>query len=122
MTGLKELSSRPHSFSRKISDQQAKLVLSLRNERKSGVRRIQSEIKRLYDTSLSLSTIHKIFKNNNISYLQKKRHYRKQVKRYNCKFPGELVQIELCKIAGGLYQYTAIDDANFCINFSVHYI
>jgi transposase InsO family protein len=116
IAGLKELSRKPHSSPKKVSDQQEKLLLSIRNERKLGVRRVQSEIKRLYDISLSLATIHKIFKKNNIPYLQKKRHYRKQAKRYNCRLPGERVQMDVCKIASSLYQYTAIDD---CTRYKV---
>lgn len=108
--GLKELSRRPHTSPNKISEQQEKLLLTMRNERKLGVRRVQSEIKRLHDISLSLATIHKVFKNSNLPYLQKRRYYRKEAKRYNCKLPGERVQMDVCKIAGGLYQYTAIDD------------
>lgn len=83
----------------------------MRNESKLGVRRVQSEIKRLHGISLSLATIHKVFKNSNLPYLQKRRYYRKEAKRYNCKLPGERVQMDVCKIAGSLlYQYTAIDD------------
>ncbi|WPY01889.1 IS481 family transposase domain protein (plasmid) [Candidatus Trichorickettsia mobilis] len=103
ITGLKELSRKPHSSPKKVSDQQEKLLLSIRNERKLGVKRVQSEIKRLHDISLSLATIHKVFKKNNIPYLQKKRHYRKQAKRYNCKLPEERVQMDVCKIASSLY-------------------
>ena len=71
--GLKELSRKPHSSPKKVSDQQEKLLLSIRNERKLGVRRVQSEIKRLHDISLSLATIHKVFKKNNIPYLTKEK-------------------------------------------------
>jgi len=66
--------------------------------------------------SLSLATIHKILKKHQIHYLQKKRAYRKQTKRYNCKLPGQRVQMDVCKIANGLYQYTAIDD---CTRYKV---
>ena len=66
--------------------------------------------------SLSLATIHKILKKHQIPYLQKKRAYRKQTKRYNCKLPGQRVQMDVCKIANGLYQYTAIDD---CTRYKV---
>ncbi|WP_342271071.1 helix-turn-helix domain-containing protein [Candidatus Tisiphia endosymbiont of Parasteatoda lunata] len=59
--GLKELSRKPHNCQSKITAQQEKLILSLRNERKLGVRWVQSEIKILHDISLSLATIHKIF-------------------------------------------------------------
>lgn len=114
--GLTEHSRRPHKIVKKVSTDQENIILSLRNERKLGVRRVQSEIKRLNGISLSLATIHKIFKQNDIPYLQKKRHYRKTAKRYNCKLPGERVQMDVCKIANGLYQYTAIDD---CTRYKV---
>ncbi len=114
--GLIEYSRRPHSSPNKISNQEENLLLSIRNERKLGVRKVQSEIKRLHGISLSLATIHKVFKRNNIPYLQRKRHYRKYTKRYNCKLPGERVQMDVCKIAGNLYQYTAIDD---CTRYKV---
>ena len=114
--GLEELSRRPLNSQTKVTSKQEKFILLLRNERKLGVRRVQSEIKRLHDISLSLATIHKIFKKHNLPYLQKKSHYRKQAKRYNCKLPGERVQMDVCKIAGNLYQYTAIDD---CTRYKV---
>lgn len=115
--GLKDLSHKPHNSPRtKVDGCQEDIILSLRTERKLGVRRIQSELKRHHDISLSLATIHKVFKRNNIPYIQKKRHYRKTAKRYNCKLPGERVQMDVCKISRGLYQYTAIDD---CTRYKV---
>ncbi len=108
--GLKELTRRPLNSLKKVTIEQEEIILSLRNDRKLGVRRIQNEIKRLHDIALSLATIHKILKSNNVPCLQKKRHYRKQAKRYSCKLPDERVQMEVCKIANNLYQYTAIDD------------
>jgi hypothetical protein len=39
-----------------------------------------------------------------------KRRIRKSVIRYSRAIPGERIQIDTCKIAPGLYQYTAIDD------------
>ena len=110
IAGLEELSCAPFRSIRKVTLEYEKIILSLRTERKLGVRRIQSEIKRLHDISLSLATIHKIFKKSDTPYLQKKRYYRKQIKRYNCKLPGQRVQMDVCKIARSLYQYTAIDD------------
>ncbi len=86
------------------------MILSTREERKFGVRRIQNELKRLHYFSLSLATIHKILTRENVKSLTVKRHYRKQHKRYNCKILGERVQMDVCKVAPGLYQYTAIDD------------
>jgi len=36
----------------------------------------------------------------------------KRYKRYQRDIPGERVQIDTCKIAPGIYQYTAIDDCS----------
>ena len=55
-------------------------------------------------------------KKHNVAPLKLKRHYRKKVKRYSCKVPGERVQMDGCKIANNLYQYTAIDD---CTRYKV---
>lgn len=117
LDGLKDLSKKPkNSPFLKITFEIEQIILSLRNDRKLGVRRVQSAIKRQPGILLSLATIHKIFKRNAIPYLQKKRHYRKQVKRYNCNIPGERVQMDVCKISSKLYQYTAIDD---CTRYKV---
>ncbi|MBY0280819.1 MAG: IS481 family transposase [Alphaproteobacteria bacterium] len=117
LDGLEDYSRKPiNSPSRKIFSEQELIILSLRQERKLGVRRIQSELKRHHELSLSLATIHKILKKHQLPYLQKKRNYRKQAKRYNCKLPGQRVQMDVCKIANRLYQYTAIDD---CTRYKV---
>jgi transposase InsO family protein len=117
ISGLKDQSRRPFRISnQKIFKDQEELILDLRLNRRLGVRRIQSELKRSHDFSVSLATIHKYLKRNSIPYLQKKRHYRKRVKRYNCKIPGERVQMDVCKIAVGIYQYTATDD---CTRYKV---
>jgi transposase InsO family protein len=96
----------------KIDDEQKEIIISLHKNRKLGTRRIQSELKRLHRISLSLATIHKVIKKHDLPYLQKKRHYRKIIRRYNCKIPGQRIQMDVCKIAAGLYQYTAIDDCS----------
>jgi transposase InsO family protein len=117
ISGLKDLSRRPKNNStRKVLVNQEKLIPDLRLNRKLEIGRIQSELKRNHNFSVSLATIHKYLKRNNIPYLQKKRAYRKRAKRYNCKIPGERVQIDVCKIAAGIYQYTAIDD---CTRYKV---
>jgi transposase InsO family protein len=114
---LKDASHKPHnSPAAKLNNTQQEIILSLRVDRKLGVRRVQSEMKRHHNISLSLATIHKVFKKHSIPYLQKKRHYRKTAKRYNCKIPGERVQMDVCKISRSLYQYTAIDD---CTRYKV---
>lgn len=114
--GLTSLSRRPKNSPRTIVfEQQEELVLELRKRRKIGARRIQNELKRHHYISFSLATIHKILKRNNSAPL--KRHRRKKdFKRYSKPVPGERVQIDTCKIAPGLYQYTAVDD---CTRFRV---
>jgi transposase InsO family protein len=108
--GLDNLSRRPkHSPRTKVFEQEEELILKLRKERKIGARRIQSELKRHHDLSFSPATIHKVLKRNNVPPL--KRHRRKKdFKRYSRPIPGDRVQIDTCKIAPGLYQYTAVDD------------
>jgi transposase InsO family protein len=109
--GLYDLSSIPKNFPlQKRNEIDENLIIDLRKERNLGVRRIQSELKRLHNISFSTATIHKVLKKYAVAPLRLKRHYRKQVKRYSCKVPGERVQMDVCKIANGLYQYTAIDD------------
>ena len=73
-------------------------------------------MKRLYQSSFSTATVHKILKKHNKQYLKFKRCYRKKQTRYNRPIPGNRVQMEVCKIAPKLYQYTAIDD---CSRFKV---
>jgi hypothetical protein len=47
--GLKELRRKPYtSPAAKLTSGQEQIILSLRHERKLGVRRVQSEIKRLH--------------------------------------------------------------------------
>ncbi len=109
--GLKDKSRRPlNSPAQKITPSIESLVLKLRKKRKLGVKRIRSELYRLHNISISLATIHKILKRNQVKALPKYRRKRRKVKRYNCLIPGERVQIDVCKIASRLYQYTAIDD------------
>lgn len=115
--GLVNLSSKPKtSPTQKINVLSEQLILDLSKTRKLGARRMQTELKRLYDLSFSLDTIHKVLKKHEVSRLHIKRHYRKQIKRYNCKVPGERIQMDVCKITASLYQYTAIDD---CTRYKV---
>lgn len=82
LVGLLGESRAPNnSPNRKVFDQEEKFILLLRKERKLEVRRIQSELKRLHNITLSIRTIHKVLKKNEMPYLQKKRYYRKVAKR-----------------------------------------
>lgn len=114
--GLKDLSRRPkHSPKTKVFEREEELMLTLRKRRKLGARRLQSELKRHHELSFSLVTIHKVLKRNNADPLKRYKR-KKEYKRYSRPIPGERVQIDTCKIALGLYQYTAVDD---CTRFRV---
>jgi transposase InsO family protein len=115
--GLADGSRRPCSSpGRKVTPDLEALILRIRQERKSGVKMIRSELLRLYGISLSLATIHKVLKRNQVMPLPKYQRPKRTPKRYNRPVPGERVQMDVCKIASGLYQYTAIDD---CTRYKV---
>jgi len=108
--GLVSHSRKPlNSPNSKITPEIEYLVLLLRKERKLGARRLQSELKRLHECSLALATIHKVLVANECKPLVK---YRKKSDyiRYSRPIPGDRIQMDTCKIASSLYQYTAIDD------------
>lgn len=110
LEGLQELSRRPqNSPSTKVTSLEEGWILSLRKERNLGARRIQNELFRLHECHLSLATIHKVLRRNDVKPL--KRPKRKLgPKRYSRPIPGERVQMDTMKLAPGLYQYTAVDD------------
>jgi transposase InsO family protein len=115
--GLKDQSKRPmHIPIRKVGVDEEGRILDLRKKRKLGARRIQSELIRNYDFHIALSTIHKVLKRNNLSTMDRKVTRRKGKKRYNRPVPGDRVQMDVMKIAPGIYQYTAIDD---CTRYKV---
>lgn len=89
-------------------------MLELRLACHLGARRIQHELKRLYDCDLGLATIQKVLQKHQVAPLR--RISQKQQHRYQRPVPGDRVQMDTCKIARGLYQYTAIDD---CCRFLV---
>lgn len=102
-------SRRPHSApNKKIFVEQEQQVLRRRKEDNLGVRRIQNELKRQHQFSLSLATIHKILVKNDVKPLRRPKRA-KRILRYSRPIPGERVQVDTCKIAPGIYQYTAID-------------
>ena len=108
--GLHSLSKRPRtSPNRKVTDKNEGLILDLRHARNLGARRIQSELRRLHDISLSLATIHKVLSKHKVKPVKK---FRKKSEfiRYERPIPGDRVQLDTCKIGPGLYQYTSIGD------------
>lgn len=94
------------------------MVSDLRNQR-LGSRRIQSELLRNYGFRISRVTLCKILRQLNVPPLKKSRILRKHRHRYELPIPGERVQMDTCKIAPGLYQYTAIDERHQNPLFSI---
>jgi transposase InsO family protein len=108
--GLKDKSRKPHcSPNKKVDTQIEKWILDLRVQRNLGSRRIQTELSRLHNCKLSVATIHKVLSALKVDPIKKLRR-KKEYKRYSCSIPGNRIQIDTCKIAPGIYQYTAVDD------------
>jgi len=93
----------------KILDQHRAWIRELRN-RCLGSRRIQSELKRAHDFDVSRTTIDKVLRAMDGKPLSRPRRHRKGSTRYARLIPGERIQMDTCKIAPAVYQYTAIDD------------
>jgi transposase InsO family protein len=110
LEGLKAISRRPRSSPKqKVFVQEEERILSLRSECKMGARRIKNELYRNHSTHLGLATIHKVLTRNQVSPLKRNRR-KKTWNRYERPIPGDRVQMDTCKIAPGLYLYTAVDD------------
>jgi len=108
--GLQDQSKRPHSSpNTKITKHFEQLILSMRKERNLGARRLQTELLRLHEVRLSITTIHKVLTTNSVKNIVKLKR-KKKYKRYARPIPGDRVQIDTCKIAPGIYQYAAVDD------------
>jgi len=113
VTGLEERSRRPHSSpGRKVLEREERLILQLRRERKLGLKRLRIELIRNHGLRLSLDTLHKVLVRHGLNRLSRPKLKRKGTKRYSRPVPGDRVQMDTCKIAPGLYQYTAIDDCS----------
>ncbi len=93
----------------KVSPAERGLILKLRKQRNLGARRIQSELRREHEMSLSLDTIHKVLTNASVKPLIRPLR-KKEFIRYAKLIPGERVQMDTCTIAPGCYQFTAVDD------------
>jgi transposase-like protein len=90
--GLEDLSSRSHrplnSPNAKIGSAETNLIIDLRISRNLGARRVQSELKRLNNLSLSLATIHKVLKQNQVKPLRRVRRKPDYI-RYERPIPGD---------------------------------
>jgi transposase InsO family protein len=111
--GLVEHSRRPHRLAaQKVFAAQEALILSLRRERRLGVKQLRNELIRQHDLTLSLDTIHRTLVRHGEQVLKRPRRWRKGERRYSRPIPGDRVQMDVCKIRPGVYQYTAIDDCS----------
>jgi transposase len=109
--GLRSLSRRPRSSPKqRIFAKEEELILSLRVERPMGARRIKNELYRQHTIHFGMATIHNVLSRNQVKPLKRRRRREKTWNRYEQPIPGERVQMDSCKIAPGLYQYTAVDD------------
>jgi transposase InsO family protein len=116
LDGLASQSRRPHhSPAQKVFEQQQRWILTLRQDRQLGVRRMQHELKRLYNCQLSIATIADVLQRHQVTKLQPPKR-RRIYTRYAMAVPGERVQLDTFKVAPGIYQYTAIDD---CSRFAI---
>ncbi len=114
--GLADQSKRPKNSPKiKLTTEIENRILDLRKKRNLGVRRIQTELIRLYDIRLSIASVHKVLIKHKVKPIKRLKR-KKAFKRYQRPIPGDRVQLDTCKIALGIYQYTAVDD---CTRFRV---
>ncbi|MFC7738907.1 IS481 family transposase [Roseomonas sp. GCM10028921] len=112
-TGLMELSRRPHSSpARKVGHAEEDLILTLRRERRLGVKRIRAELRRLHGLQLSAPVIHKVLLRHGLNVLPCRKRVRHKPERYSRPVPGDRVQMDVCRIRPGLYQFTVADDCS----------
>ena len=97
---------------RRCSQPQEAIILALRRERRLGVKQLRNELIRQHQIVLSLDTLHRVLLRHNEQVLKRPRRWRKGERRYSRPIPGERVQMDVCKIRPGIYQYTALDDCS----------
>ena len=113
VAGLMDRSRRPYrSPSRRVFTTEEDLIVSLRKNRRLGIKRLRNELRRLHDTRLSVDTIHKVLCRHGLNRLKRPKLLRKSWTGYSLPLPGDRVQMDVCKIGAGLYQYTTIDDCS----------
>jgi len=111
LAGLISQSRRPNRSPRqRTGPQEVALILDLRRSRQLGIKRLRNELMRLHQVRLSLATIHKVLRRHGVSRLARRRWRRRVPQRYSRPVPGDRVQMDVCKIAPGLYHYVAVDD------------
>ena len=109
--GLEDRSRRPKtSPQRRVFAKEEQLILDLRRTRCLGIKRLRNELLRLHGLKLALGTIHAVLVRHGENRLRRPRLQRKGTRRYSRPVPGERVQMDVCKIGKGIFQYTAVDD------------
>lgn len=108
--GLVERNRRPpRQAKEKVFEPEESLILSLWRERKLEIKQLRNELIRCHDVALSFDTLHRVLCRHGEQVLKRPRR-KKTTKRYTRPVPGDRMQVDVCKIAPGVYQYTAIDD------------
>jgi transposase InsO family protein len=114
--GLKDRSTRPHKISNKIPQDIVQTVLTLRNQRKYGPKRMSYYLKERYNWYISKTTIWRMYKEYGLNRLKYKRKWQRYPQKYSKPLPGERIQVDV-KFIDNLafegkryYQFTAIDD------------
>lgn len=116
--GLQDRSTRPHNIANRIPADIVQTIVTLRNQRKYGPKRMSYYLKEQYNWYISKMTIWRIYKEYGLNRLKYKRKWQRYPQRYEKKLPGERVQVDV-KFIDSLafegkryYQFTAIDDRN----------
>jgi len=116
--GLADHSRRPHRLAhQKFDSQLEELVLQIRDTMNVGKIRICSFLFQQHSIRVSASTVARILTKHQREPIKRYRKSQPPI-RYSRPVPGDRVQMDVCKIAPGIYQYTAIDD---CSRFKILY-
>lgn len=116
LAGLQSLSRRPKRITglKRTPEFEAQ-VMQLRTTRNLGPHRIQAELLRQHGLRPSTRTIWKVLRSRHAPPLRKPWRPRRP-RRYSRPIPGERIQVDTCKVAPGVLQFTAVDD---CTRFRV---
>ncbi|QMW03313.1 IS481 family transposase [Spirosoma foliorum] len=118
LEGFEDRSRRPHHLARQqFDDEVENLVLQIRQTQNIGKIRICSFLFQQHSIQVSVATVGRILKKNDCPPI-KRFHKQQPFIRYSRPIPSDRVQMDVCKITTGIYQYTAIDD---CSRFRVMY-
>jgi transposase InsO family protein len=108
--GLAGKSQKPKRLANlKVNNELNNLILQIRQKHKFGPQRISIYLLREHRLKLSVPTIWRVLKKNQVKALKRYRGKQK-IKRYSRPIPGERVQMDVTKICSKCYQFTAIDD------------